>query len=140
MNTRVCNAVDNKISYLNTDLDLTSTEDLTILATAFEARGLSPLYVADGDDGLWSATFETVEEYDEPEPNIASMLEVIESLPESLQALWLGCLHREFDIGYNCDNQPWAFNQGLSNTLLTRIVKVGASLRITLYPSEPEPE
>lgn len=33
------------ISYLNTDLDLTSSDDLTALAATFEAQGVSPLHV-----------------------------------------------------------------------------------------------
>lgn len=107
-----------------------------MLALAFEAKGLLPLHVTDGDDGLWYATFETMEQYDEPEPNIASILAIVESLSEPLQLMWAGCVQREFDIGYDCGERPWAFNQGLSNALLERIAKVGASLRITLYPSE----
>ena len=110
--------------------------DLTVLALAFEARGLLPLHVTDGEGDLWYATFETIEQYDEPEPNIVSILEVIESLSGPLQLMWFGCIHREFDIGYNCGSQPWAFNQGLSNDLLDRMAKARASLRITLYPLE----
>ena len=34
--------------------------------------------------------------------------------------------------------RPWAFNQGLSSGLLGRVAAVGASLRITLYPSREQ--
>jgi hypothetical protein len=126
--------MDGKISYLNTDLDLTSSADLTELAAAFKAAGVSPLHVTHGEDGLWYATFETDEQHDQPEPNIAAMVMVAETLQEPLRSVWSGCTRREFNIGYDCGAEPWAFNQGLSSRLLEGIAAVGASLRITLYP------
>jgi len=40
------------ISYLNTDLDLISSDELTALAAVFESRGVFPLHVMRRDDGL----------------------------------------------------------------------------------------
>lgn len=122
------------ITYLNTDLDLTSADELTGLAAAFEGGGIFPLHVMRAEDGLWYATFEVLDQHTEPEPNIASMLAVVESLPEPLRLTWAGCSRREFNIGYDCGREPWAFNQGLSAELLSRIAAAGASLRVTLYP------
>lgn len=130
--------MNNTIHYLNTDLDLTSSDDLTRLAKVFEAKGASPLHVARSDDGLWRATIETDVHHHDPEPNIAEMLAIIESLPDPLQTDWRRCTQLEFNIGYDCGTEPWAFNQGLSNVLLRRIAAVGASLRITLYPNRED--
>ena len=130
--------MDDTIRYLNTDLDITSSEDPTALVAAFEAKGVFPLNVTRGEDGLWYATFETDEQHVEPEPNIDSMMEVIESLPEQLRTVWADCTQREFNIGYDCGDKPWAFNQGLSSHLLGRMAAAGASLQITLYPPEHE--
>jgi hypothetical protein len=126
--------VNRTIDYLNTDLDVTSAHDLTALAVVFKSRGLFPLHVDRGDDGLWYATFETEEEHTEPETNIAAMVAAIESLGEPNRSVWLGCTRREFNIGYDCGAEPWAFNQGLTCELLGRVAAVGASLRFTLYP------
>jgi hypothetical protein len=126
--------MDDTISYLNTDLDLISADELNALARAFEAGGVEPLHVTLGHDGLWYATFETDKGHDEPEPNIAAMLAVVESLTEQLRSVWDGCTKREFNIGYDCGAKPWAFNQGLSAALLGRMVAAGASLRVTIYP------
>ena len=127
--------MDHKIQYLNTDLELNSAEDFTTLATALKTGGVCPMFgVTHGEDGKWYANCETREDYAEPEPNIAAMLIVIESLPSQLQTTWANCLRREFNIGYDCGDEPWAFNQGLSSALLGRIAAVGASLRITIYP------
>ncbi|MCS6938264.1 MAG: hypothetical protein NZM94_03280 [Roseiflexus sp.] len=128
--------MNREITYLNTDLKLTSTDDLTTLASALESGGVSPLYITQGKDGVWFANFETDEQYHEPEPNIAAMLAVIEALEPSLQLVWQSCLQREFDIGYECGTRPWGFKQGLSAEVLWRIAAVGASLRITLYPAD----
>ncbi|HSF31172.1 MAG TPA: hypothetical protein VLK82_11975 [Candidatus Tectomicrobia bacterium] len=126
--------MDDTICYLNTDLDLTSGDDLTALAAVFEAQGVSPLHVTHGEDGLWHASFETDEPHEQPDANIAAMLAVIESLAEPLRTVWSGCTRREFNIGYNCGSKPWAFNQELSSQLLGHMATAGASLRITLYP------
>src|SRR5205814_66319 len=91
-----------------------------------------------GEDGLWYATFEIYDQHEEPEPTIAALLAVVESLAESLRAVWSGCTRREFNIGYDCKSKPWAFNQGLTSQLLGRIAAAGASLRITLYPPTVE--
>jgi hypothetical protein len=124
----------NTICYLNTDLDLTSGDDLTELANAFRVGGAYPLHVTKGDDGAWYATFETNVQYVEPETSIAEMLAVVESLPIELRSLWEACERREFNIGYDCGAEPWAFNQGLSAPLLARMAAARASLRVTLYP------
>lgn len=85
-------------------------------------------------DGLWYATFETSAQFAEPEPNIAAMLAIVESLARPLLSVWDGCTRREFNIGYDCGAEPWAFNQGLPAELLGHMAAAGASLRVTLYP------
>jgi hypothetical protein len=129
---------DDVFCYINTDLDLTSADDLTLLAAAFEAKEVSPLHVTRGEDGLWYTIFEVYDQHEEPEKAISTMLAVIESLEGSLKTVWAGCTRREFNIGYDCGSKPWAFNQGLSSQLLGRIAAVGASLRLTLYPPARE--
>jgi hypothetical protein len=122
------------IHYLNTDLELVSAEDLTSLAAAFEQQGLFPLHVDRREDGLWHAAFETNATYQQPETNIVVILLMIESLKEPLKSVWEACAVREFNIGYECGGEPWAFNQEISNTTLRRIAEVQAALRFTLYP------
>ena len=125
--------MDNRITYLNTDLDLIGAEDLTELAQALEAAGVHALHVTNADDGNFYATFETDEKHSEPDANISQMLSVIESLTKPLLDVWRRCTLRDFNIGYDCGAEPWAFNHGLSTDLLQRLGSVGALLRITLY-------
>lgn len=122
------------IQYLNTDLDLVAAHDLTALAADLEARGVQPLHVDRHEDGRWYATFEASETCEQPETSISLMLAIIESLGESASRIWWGCTIREFNIGYECGSEPWAFNQEISGSTLRRMANVGAALRITLYP------
>jgi hypothetical protein len=130
--------VDRTICYLNTDLDLTSSEDLTAMAAIFEAQGVFALHVTRGEDELWHATFEIMDRQTEPERNIAALVAIAESLVEPHRSVWQRCTQREFNIGYDCGTEPWAFNQGLSCELLGRMAGVGASLRLTIYPDRED--
>ena len=129
------------ISYVNTDLDLKSAEDLAPLVAAFQAANVFALHVTLGAGGVWHAVLETEIQYDEPEANIAAIVGAVERLPDALRSVWARCTVREFNIGYDCGAHPWGFNQALSPELLRRISALDASIRITLYPErEPEPE
>jgi hypothetical protein len=130
--------MDNTIRYLNTDLVLVSPDDLTPLVANFKAHGVYDLFVTHEQDGLWYATFETNESHEQPEPNIAAMVAVVEVLDEAQRSVWSRCTLREFNMGYDCGAEPWAFNHGLSNDLLNRIARAGASLRLTLYPNRDD--
>ena len=134
------------ICYLNTDLVLLAPRDPTQLVAAFGKDGVQALYAPQqGDDGFWHVSFELHTESDSDDPDynpermISAILDAIESLDDSCQALWAECSLKEFNIGYDCGTEPWAFNQGLTNQTLLRMAQAGASLRITLYPHRSEP-
>ncbi|MEQ1852611.1 MAG: hypothetical protein ABMA01_13605 [Chthoniobacteraceae bacterium] len=121
--------------YLNTDLDLVAERNLDALTAALRSQGVSPLHNEPRDDGHWYATLETEEPFDRPEPNITALLTAIETLDQPSRELWSACTSREFNIGYDCGDEPWAFNHALSAPTLARIAALGISLRITLYPA-----
>jgi hypothetical protein len=129
-----------EIQYLNTDLDVRADRNTGPLTEALQARGLSQLNPnEDLGNGQWLAVFETNLAYPKaaPERDVAEMLDAVESLTGEAAAVWAGCSVREFNLGYECGDRPLGFNQGLSNDVLRRLVAVGASLRITLYPVRP---
>jgi hypothetical protein len=132
-----------RIEYLNTDLELRSAENLLPLADALKAAGFFSLHIGQHDDGTWAATLETEESFTEPEASITRMLDALDLLLPEHKAVWSRCAVKEFDIGYVCGSEPWAFNQSLSNAALARITALNASLRWTLYPpmlsTEPAP-
>lgn len=122
------------IHYLNTDLDLASPHDLSALTAHLDRAGLTVLDSQRRDDGLWHAIVETLEPFDEPEDSIAALLDVIESLPQPRRADWDACTLRDFNLGFDCGDGPWEYNKGLATDLLRRIVSVGGSVRVTIYP------
>jgi hypothetical protein len=128
--------VNRETRYLNTDLDLVAEQSLEAFATALNSRGVFSLYVDQRDDGRWYGTLETEKQFPDPELNIAALLAALETLDPHFREHWSACTSREFNIGYECGNEPWAFNQGLTAATLGRIAALGISLRITLYPAE----
>jgi hypothetical protein len=68
------------------------------------------------------------------------MLDAIEGLRRPARSIWARCTLREFNIGYDCGDEPWAYNDGLAHETLSRIARAGASMRITLYPPTPRQE
>lgn len=125
------------IQYLNTDLDLAAAVPLGPLVSELGRHGIRELYCSLGQDGNWHATLETSEQFAEPETNIAVMLDAFESLSRAKRRLWSKCSMREFNIGYDCGDEPWAFNNGVTSETLQRLAAAKASLRITLYPHRP---
>jgi hypothetical protein len=124
-----------KIQYLNTDLDLVSSCSLDDLCAEITERELCG-HVTHGEDGLWYAMFEDCNA-EEPEPNIKNLLDALDQLSPAAVQVLRQCTKIEFNIGYDCGDEPWSFNQGLSHETLRRIVEHGASLRVTLYPYIP---
>lgn len=139
---------DGITSYRVTDLFVFSTEDLTALAAALEARGLvvsHPAYwITDTEywriaEPQWYWAFQTPcdEAHDGPEPNIAALLAAVEALDPPARAAWAGCSRRVFDVAYDCGARPNAVRHDLSAELLARLAAVGGALRVCLY-SDPE--
>jgi hypothetical protein len=122
-----------QIRYLNTDLEIVSDADIRPLVEAFEARGVHSLYLGETEAG-WRATLETYDEGGTPETTILALLTAVKALPIPMRKVWAACRKREFDIGYDCGDEPWAFNQALSPNVVVRVASVGAGIRITLYP------
>jgi len=122
------------VHYLNTDLDLICDVEPRLLT---EKLSVGDIYchLTKGEDALWYVLCEDDSDT-EPELNLVRLLDAIESLSDPARSLWDRCTLREFNIGYDCGDQPWAFNQGISNKTLSRMAACGASFRITLYPAE----
>ncbi|MSQ95238.1 MAG: hypothetical protein EXR98_11875 [Gemmataceae bacterium] len=131
-----------QIYYITTDLDLVASRDLAPLAAALAEKRVFALSVTAHTDGRWYATLENDCDADrergsEPEKEIVTMLDAVDSLRGVARSIWSKCILREFNIGYECGDEPWAFNNGLTNATLRRMAKVGATLKITIYSVHP---
>ncbi len=125
---------ESAIRYLNTDLDLASDQNLKSLADALSVTGLCCLHLECEPNGRCFARFETEQAYANPHENIEAFLNVLETLDESTKRLWWSCSLREFNIGFDCGDKPWASNAGLAPSVLARMAALGIGLRLTLYP------
>lgn len=125
-----------EIRYLTTDLDVCSSRSLVRLVKALEPSGIYEYHKSWPGRVNTFAVFGTTTQHAAPEESLGQMLGAIEALTGRVADLWAGCSLREFNIGYDCGDRPWAFNNGLSNDVLRRLVTSGATLRITLYPPE----
>ncbi len=121
-----------QIQYLNTDLDLISNRSLDSLCHEMTSQGLCGR-VTPGGDGKFYAMFEDWND-EEPEPNIVKLLNALDHLSPTAASALRECSKIEFNIGYDCGDEPRCFQQGISHESLRRIVEHGASLRVTIYP------
>ena len=129
----------NSIHFLNADLDLEAGFDLGPLTAALSARGLFTLHCWERSDGKWEATCESSRETlaEDAETTIRELLESIENLDADSRKAWEGCIRREFNLGYDCGDEPWAINHAVSVESLTRMASLGIAMRITIYPVTP---
>ena len=139
---------DGTTSYRTTDLVLFSTEDLTALAAALEARGLDvrnrALWLDETEweriaEPQWYWRFQAggEESHNHPEPEVAAMLAAVEALDPPARAAWAACSQRVFDLAYDCGTKPYSVRHDLSVGTLSRLAAAGGLLRITLYALDP---
>lgn len=120
------------IKFLNVDLDVRHTEPLDWLVRYFASRRIHVI-THTATDERWLAIFETSPSPETPDECARLLLEGIEQMGKPTREKWDKC-SREFNVGYNVGNAPWAFNQALSPGTVHRIASAGAGLRLTLYP------
>jgi hypothetical protein len=139
--------------YRVTDLWLFTSEDLSVMAAAFEARGLVVTnrgrWITDTEffrlpEPQWHWSFQTscgvCEEgchCDGTEPTIEAFLSAVEVLYPPARAAWARCSHRVFDVAYDCGIRPHEVHYELSPATLARLAAVNGTLRLTLYPLNP---
>ena len=128
-------------NYINTDLILVSSADISALAATLEHAGLYRLECQFFEStGLWHATFASDEQFSEPEQSLLRLLGVIEPLMAQIREVWDGCSERNMDVGFECGDEPFDFHKAISNSTIGRVAATGAALNITLYGRAPAPQ
>lgn len=125
------------IRYINTDLVICSSRDLTPLSVAFEAAGVWVMHTTLGNDGRWWASMEVdknEDNFQSADENIQEFMRIVELLPPHIRVMWDQCDQRVLDIGYDCGIRPWAFTQRLELETLQRVVSARCEIKWTLYP------
>lgn len=123
-------------SYLTTDLDLRSEYSISQLLRELDEDCVVLAHLED-NDGLHSATVEVtfVAEHPTPESEIRVLLAAIAGLSEEARREWNQCHCRVFNMGFRFEERKPTHHL-LSAELVQRIVEVGGSISITLYPPE----
>lgn len=130
----------NFTEYLNVDLEINSTIDLTPISEYFGDRVLILF------NGQVENSFRLVLETQSallPEARdrsfdadacIKDFLALIEELPASLRQAWDASHSRVFDIGISGGTGPRMFLQTVSEHTIRAVSDVGGSIRVTVYP------
>lgn len=115
--------------YSNVDLVLRADVDLSPLLAELGERVMSLNPGAPHTEA-------TLELDHEGGPNAAinAFCEVVESLSPAGRELWDRCRGRVLDAGFEAGVDPWPFTSDIEAATLGRAARLGASLKITIYP------
>jgi hypothetical protein len=123
-----------EIQFLNIDLDIESSEDLSTLVAEMSER--TSVMRNESGGSVYFASFETgahgeneiIEEYSA----------IIEGLSPKNRTLWEGCSKREFDFGYDSGDKPNNFHSSVSVNSIALLARLGGSVVVTIYPAYEE--
>lgn len=126
--------------YLNTDLDIISTEDLSDFAACIQDDCIL-ITAEQGPDGKWYICAEAHESGDSkakdhhPHKDLEPLVHLLETLPDPHRRLLVQAEVFEFNIGLESFEDTPTQVLHLSPSLLARIAALGATLGISLYPT-----
>lgn len=120
------------VEFLNIDLDLESTEDLSLLL-----RELGDAVVVmnnESENGVYKASLELAGLHGGAEYLFGCYIDLIDSLSGAAKDLWFKCTKREFDVGFESGSKPiGGIQEKLSAELLNALSRLNISLAITVY-------
>lgn len=126
--------------FINVDLELTGTEELTALVEALSGAMylLNTVPVAPGDDH--GGRFAVLELHhsggDTPESTIRDMVDAIRALQPDAQRVWRTCEKRVFSIGFNSMKSYPAAAYTIAPELVAEIAALDAAIEVVIYPPE----
>jgi hypothetical protein len=121
-----------EIKYLNTDLEIESTHDLSLIIDDF---GEDVMVHHHGEiKGYQHASFSGEGMYVGADGAINAFCSLVENLSEEARKVWDGCCTHVFDIGYESGSTPRSFRSEVRASTIQRAAAVGASIAVTIYP------
>jgi hypothetical protein len=122
-----------EIEYLNTDLQIESLADLTIIV---EELGEEMFVLFNGQArGYNMVSFETNDSHSSADETINHFCLLIENLSPQARIVWDGCVVREFDIGYQGGDSGNSFRSELRAMTVKRVAALDAHITVTIYPA-----
>lgn len=123
------------VHFLNVDLEVASRTELRWLVEEFGADAVN-LYCGPAR-GHFLATFEAPAGHRDPDSLIGHFCTLVENMPGAARRAWDAAFQRVFDIGYEAGVSPTSHQSDLRSDTIAAAARIGASLRITIYPPGP---
>lgn len=124
-----------EIEYLNTDLEIESSADLAIIVKEF---GEDVQVLFEGKAQQYNmATFEADYHFLGADEAVSHFCLLVENLSPEARKIWDNCVSRVFDVGYRSGDSANCFRTEIRTATVKRVAAIGASIFITIYPSEP---
>jgi hypothetical protein len=127
-------------TFLNVDLDVSGTEDLSPLVQALHPA-IFELHTGRGRSGyethLELASRASARTSD-ADATIKRFVKLLTVLPPRARGLWERARQRDFNIGIQGGSEPHAFELGLRPETLQAVARLGARIVVTVYAVGPE--
>jgi len=123
-------------SFLNVDLDVASTQDLSPLVTAL-GRNVFALFTGKMR-GRYETHLELGAQPRDADWAIRKFVRLLTALPPAARRRWDSARQRDFNIGIQAGIAPHAFELGLAPETLEAAARLGARIVITLYAADPD--
>jgi hypothetical protein len=124
-------------SYINLDIDLISSEDLSPLASQLEKNTF--ILRNQQVEGRFYFSFEPLPYTKTPENSAKIVLALLQGLPSELKGLWASASSKVFNFGFESGVAPPPYISELSTETLGQIAELGASIAITIYQHDSSP-
>lgn len=126
-----------KNHFLNVDLEIESHDDLRPIMAGFGDR-VCTLYCGQ-ERGHYLATFELADiSATDADEIVDRFCLLIESFDRTAKSLWDIALTKVFDLGYASKSTSTSYSSELSAATIAKVAALGASLRVTIYSSDPD--
>jgi hypothetical protein len=125
---------------MNTDLDIISNKDLSDLANILEKK-CYVLHSEKKKDGFWHICVEAKgsgmigTKNHKPNKDIESLLKIIEGLDDKRKKILKKSDKFDFNIGWQSSDKRPEGSFSFESKLLHRITNCGATVTVTIYPS-----
>jgi hypothetical protein len=127
---------DSVTQFLNVDLELVATFDLTPLLEHFNPTTFT---LRDSvDDGQRTVWMELDTDPKDTDDAILRYAMLVESLPSDIRRLWDECEDRCLNVGIQSGLTPHASAFRISTDAIAKLVAIAARLEITVYSADGE--
>ena len=118
--------------YLNTDLEIDSLEDMSLLVDEF---GEDVFVIYNGEWGKnYRCAFEVNESLAHANEAISFLCMLVEALPEDIRKIWDNALKKVLSIGFESGSSE-KLEVEIEPYVLERAAQIGAKLNIVIYPT-----